>query len=410
MKAVQYSFSIPNYLKTRAADRLPLGLLEKGKVPGLELVEFPARALPGPDWLRVRPRMAGICGSDTSLLHGTSSPALSPFVSFPAVLGHETIGDVLDAGADVSHVAPGDRIAIMPLIDCAMRGLEPCRACAGGDPGLCLNTAEGAFSAGLMLGFCKDLPGGWSDELFVHRSQAFPIPAGIRDEDAVLIEPFSVATHAVLRNPPTPGANVLIIGAGSIGLLVLAALRMLGCENDVTVLARRSKQEELATSFGATRVLMKTRARDAAIAVTGAKPYRPVLGDPTLSGGFDWVYDCVGNERSVKDSLAVAGPRGQVMMVGCAGQIGKLDLTFVWSRELAITGSYVYGEESSLDGTPHTFDVALRLIEEHPEIRLGDMVTHRFTLDQWREAMAVSMTRSSHGAIKVIFDMHESVS
>jgi threonine dehydrogenase-like Zn-dependent dehydrogenase len=256
-----------------------------------------------------------------------------------------------------------------------------------------------------MLGFCKDLPGGWSDELFVHTSQAFAIPAGISDDDAVLIEPFSVATHAVLRNPPAPGAKVLIIGAGSIGLLVLAAMRMLGYENDVTVLARRSKQEELAKAFGATRVLMRKSAQDAAIEITGAKPYKPVLGDPTLSGGFDWIFDCVGNERSVKESLAVAGPRGQIMMVGCAGQIGKLDLTFVWSRELAISGSYVYGDESSLDGTPHTFEVALNLMATHPEIKLGDMVTHRFTLDQWREAMAVSMARGTHGAIKVIFDM-----
>jgi threonine dehydrogenase-like Zn-dependent dehydrogenase len=405
MKAVQYTFSIPNYLATRAADKLPLGWYEKGKIPGLKLVDAPTRPLPGPDWMRVRPRMAGICGSDTSLLHGTSSPALSPFVSFPAVLGHETIGDVIEAGSEVTNVGVGDRIAVMPLIDCAIRGLDPCPACSGGDPGLCLNCADGDYSPGLMLGFCKDLPGGWSDELFVHASQAFAIPESISDDNAVLIEPFSVATHAVLRNPPAPGAKVLIIGAGSIGLLVLAALRMLGYENDITMLARRAKQEELATAFGATRVLMRTSAADAAISVTGARPFKPVIGDPTLSGGFDWVYDCVGNDRSVKDSLAVAGPRGQIMMVGCAGQIGKLDLTFVWSRELAITGSYVYGVESSLDDRPHTFDVALRLMAEHPEIRLGDIVTHRFTLDQWREAMAVSMARGTHGAIKVVFDM-----
>ena len=405
MKAVQYNFTIPNYLATRAADKLPLGLYEKGKVPGLSMIDAPSRPLPGPEWLRVRPRMAGICGSDTSLLHGTSSPVLSPFVSFPTVMGHETIADVLEVGDDVTHVKPGERIAIMPLIDCHMRGLEPCRACASGDPGLCLNVAEGDFSPGLMLGFCKDLGGGWSEEVIMHRSQAFAIPASVSDDDAVLIEPLSVATHAVLSNPPAPGAKVLIIGAGSIGLLLLAALRMLGYENDVTVLARRKKQEELALAFGATRVLMKTSPRDAAIEVTGAKAYKPVLGEPTLTGGFDWIFDCVGNERSVKDSLAVAGPAGQVMMVGCAGQIGKLDLTLVWSRTLTVTGCYVYGDEHSIDGSPHTFEVALGLLEKHPELRLSDMITHRFTLDQWREAMAASLARSTHGAIKVVFDM-----
>ena len=104
MKAVQYNFTIPNYLATRAADKLPLGLYEKGKVPGLSMIDAPSRPLPGPEWLRVRPRMAGICGSDTSLLHGTSSPVLSPFVSFPTVMGHETIADVLEVGDDVTHV------------------------------------------------------------------------------------------------------------------------------------------------------------------------------------------------------------------------------------------------------------------------------------------------------------------
>jgi len=405
MKGVQYSFSIPNYVATRAADRLPLGLFERGRVPGLKMAERPRMPLPGPDWLRVRPRLAGICGSDTSLLHGTSSPVLSPFVSFPMILGHETIGEVVETGPAVTRVSAGDRIAIMPLIDCGMRGLEPCRSCAGGQPGHCLNVAEGDLSAGLMIGFCRDLPGGWSDEVVLHESQAFAIPESVSDDTAVLIEPFSVATHAVLRNPPAPGATVLIIGAGAIGLLVLAAMRMLGYDNDVTVLARRQIQERLALSYGATRVLTKKGPLDAAREVAGAKAYKPVIGGPTLVGGFDWVYDCVGSERSVKDALAVAGPRGQIVMVGCAGEIGKLDLTYVWSRELQVTGCYVYGEEPSREGNPHTFDVALRLMAEHPEIRLSDMITHRYSLDQWREAMAVSLARGSHGAIKVIFDM-----
>ncbi len=405
MKGVQYTFSIPNYVATRAADKLPLGLFERGRVPGLKMADRPRMPLPRPDWLRVRPRLAGICGSDTSLLHGTSSPVLSPFVSFPLILGHETIGEVVETGPAVTRVAAGDRVAIMPVIDCEMRGLEPCRSCASGQPGHCLNVAEGGLSAGLMIGFCRDLPGGWSDEVVLHESQAFAIPKAVSDDTAVLIEPFSVATHAVLRNPPDPGAEVLIIGAGSIGLLVLAALRMLGYDNDVTVLARRQIQERLALSYGATRVLTKKDPLDAAQEYAGATAYKPVIGGPTLVGGFDWVYDCVGSERSVKDALTVAGPRGRIMMVGCAGEIGKLDLTYVWSRELQITGSYVYGEEPGLDGNPHTFDVALRLMAEHPEIRLSDMITHRYPLDQWREAMAVSLARGSHGAIKVVFDM-----
>ncbi|CAN5434133.1 zinc-binding dehydrogenase [soil metagenome] len=404
MKALQYNFSIPNYLATRAAVNLPLGMLERGRVPGLKLADVAAKPLPGPDWLRIKPRLCGICGSDTSLLHGSSSPALSPFVSFPNIMGHEIVGEVIEIGAKVTRATVGQRAAVMPIISCEMRGLEPCRACAADDPGLCLNSAEGNLSPGLLIGFCKDLPGGWSEELIVHESQVFPLPDTISDDDSVLIEPFSVATHAVLRNPPKPGASVLIIGAGSIGLLVLAALRMLGYDNDVTVLARRPIQEKLALAYGATRVFTKLSPVEAAKEVAGAKSYKTVIGPPSLTGGFDWVFDCVGSERSVKDALAVSGPRGQITMVGCAGELKKLDLTVVWSREITSTGCYVYGAEPSLEGSPHTFDVAMRLIQEHPEIKLGDMITHRFTLDTWREAMAVSLTRGSHGAVKVVFD------
>ena len=404
MKALRYQFSIPNYVATRAADKLPLGMLERGRVPGLKLADVASKPLPGPNWLRVRPKLCGICGSDTSLLHGTSSPALSPFVSFPNVMGHEIVGEVIETGAGVTNVKTGDRIAVMPIINCEMRGLSPCRSCASGDPGLCINSAEGDLSPGLLVGFCKDLDGGWSEELIIHQSQAFPLPDAISYDTAVLIEPFSVATHAVLKNPPAPGAKVLIIGAGSIGLLLLAAMRMLGYNNDVTVLAHRQIQERLAIAYGATRALTKKNAIEAAIDYAGAKKYKPVVGGPTLSGGFDWVYDCVGSERSVKDALTVAGPHGQITMVGCAGEMSKLDLTFVWSREQHIAGCYVYGQEHGLENAPHTFDVVMDLIQKHPEIHLSDMVTHRFTLDQWREAMGVSLTRGSHGAVKVVFD------
>src|SRR6478735_4784901 len=111
MKAIRYQFSIPNFVATRAADKLPLGLLEKGKVPGLKMADVDSKPLPGPDWLRVKPRLCGICGSDTSLLHGLMSPALSPFVSFPAVMGHEIVGDVVETGPGVTDVSAGDRIA-----------------------------------------------------------------------------------------------------------------------------------------------------------------------------------------------------------------------------------------------------------------------------------------------------------
>lgn len=404
MKALQYRFSIPNYLAARAADRLPLPLLDSGRIPGLTEIALASRPLPGPEWLRLQPRLCGVCGSDISMLLNRSSPALSPFVSFPVVPGHEVVANVVEAGNQAGELSLGQRVVVNPLISCQMRGLPPCQACASEEPGLCTSSAEGELAPGMLIGFCRDLPGGWGQEMIVHRQQVFPIPDALPDRVAVLIEPLSVAMHAVLKSPPPDNSHVLIIGAGSIGLLVLAALRLLGHACHVTVLARHPIQEEMARRLGADVVFRGKGAGEAATQIAGARSYRPIKGRPVYAGGFDWVYDCVGSKRSLDDSLRVAGPRGQVVLVGCAGELPHLDLTFVWARELQVSGSYVYGREASLPGCPHTFEVAIRLLAERPEFPLGDLVTHVIPLSNWRTAMQVSLQRGQHQAIKVAFD------
>lgn len=405
MKALSYKFSIPGYLAARAADRLPVKVLESGRIPGLSEIEVGSKPLPGPEWLRIRPKLTGICGSDISTLTNRSSPALMPFVSFPMVPGHEVVAEVIEAGAGVTGAKPGDRIVVNPVISCHMRGLEPCRSCANDEPGLCLNSAEGNLAPGMLTGFCKDLNGGWSEEMIIHQSQMFRIPDQITDDTAVLVEPFSVALHAVLKDLPTKDAKILLIGGGTIGLLVLSAIRMLGLTNDVTILVRHAVQEKLATQLGATRVLRGKGAGEAAMQVTGAKRYKPLRGPDSYTGGFDWVYDCVGSKGTVGDSLRVAGPKAHVVMVGCAGDLPHLDLTFLWARELNVTGCYVYGKEHAMEDSPHTFDVAIRLLADKGDYPIDQIVTHRFPLEKWREALSVSLQRGSHDAIKVVFEI-----
>jgi L-iditol 2-dehydrogenase len=186
--------------------------------------------------------------------------------------------------------------------------------------------------------------------------------------------------------------------------LVLAALRLLGNKCDVTVLARHKRQIELAEQFGATRVLKSKTAGDAAVDVVGAKKFRLIMGGHSYAGGFDWIYDCVGSKKSVDESLRVAGPRGQVIMVGCAAEISKIDMSYLWARELTVTGCYVYGRESSMPGAPHSFDVAIDLLKRNPEFGLGAMVTHVIPLSDWHNAFKTVLDRKGSGAIKVAFD------
>jgi threonine dehydrogenase-like Zn-dependent dehydrogenase/DNA-binding CsgD family transcriptional regulator len=171
----------------------------------------------------VRPILSGICGSDLATITGRSSFYFTPLVSMPFVLGHEIVGETLDATQDVPA---GTRVVISPVLNCLARGVEPwCGNCKDGDLGRCDRVTAGHVSAGLQTGYCKDTGGGWSKMLVAHRSQLHPIPDGMSDRTAVLIEPLACAVHTVTRAQVGPNADVLIIGAGSIGVLTLLSLK-----------------------------------------------------------------------------------------------------------------------------------------------------------------------------------------
>lgn len=386
----RFAASAPNYHALRIFGE-PLSRIGRGWMPWLGLDRFPAPALPGPDWVRVAPILSGVCGSDMALLTGKASAVMSPFASFPAVLGHEVVARVAETG---------ERVVVDPLLGCVPRGMEPCPSCAGGEPGLCLRTADGSISPAPMLGYCHDLPGGWSEEMVVHVSQLHPVPEALSDEAAVLVEPLSVALHAVLASPPAAGERVLVIGAGTLGLCTAAALRMAAPAAEVTLVARHAPQRELGARLGAH---LARGPLEAAVERAGARRHRPLVGEDVLTGGFERVYDCVGSAASLDAALRVAGPRGQVAIVGGPAIIRALDWTLVWTRELRVEGSYVYGIEHGLPGAPHTMDAAMELMVGHPELPIGELVTHRFRLEEWRRAMAAALDRRRSGALKVVF-------
>lgn len=388
--------------------RLPR--LTRGWMPWLELTASRPMALPGPDWVRIRPRLSGICGTDLALLTGRASAVLSPFSAFPAVMGHEVVGDIVQRGADARSEEAGgwhtgDRVVVDPAISCVMRGLDPCDACQRGVPALCERQAEGRLGPGILMGFARGLPGAWGDEIVAHVSQLYRVPEEMPDDAAVLVEPMSVALHAVLLAGIEAGQRVLVIGAGSIGLLTVASLTLLNTGTEVTVLARHPLQQSLADRLGAGRVVREAgrAATDAALAeAAGAHLHRPISGPGITTGGFDVVLDCVGSASSLDLAFRHARSGGQVVVVGGPGVLSGLDWTLVWTRELRIAGSFTYGREHALPGEPHTFDVVLRLLAEHPKLPVVDLVSHRYPLSEWREAIRTSLARRS-GAGKVAF-------
>lgn len=200
---------------------------------------------------------------------------------------------------------------------------------------------------------------------------------------------------------------MLVIGGGTIGLGAVAALRMIGATGDLTCIVRHPFQASLAERLGATRAVVDRDGGAAireAVETAGATAHRPLVGGPVLTGGFERIYDCVGTGASLRAALSAAAPRGRIVLIGTAFEVERLDLTLAWARELQISGSYLYGREASLAGQPHTFDHLLKLFAEHPELPIGELVTHRFPLARWRAALRAATGRGRHASVKVVFD------
>lgn len=404
MKAVQYVKSIPKYfaVKLLGSTWPPIATSPLGCV---RLADVAEPLLPGPRWARVRPILSGICGSDLATVFAKGSPYFSPFTSTPFVLGHETVGRVIRVGPEVQRVREGDRVVLEPALGCEVRGIDPpCKMCAQGDYACCENVTKGDISAGIQTGYCRDTGGAWSEQFVAHESQLHPVPDELSDEAAVLTEPLSCAIHAALKVTPKQDDRIFLIGAGTMGLLTLSALRYLGVRNPILVSAWLPQQRERALALGATEAIME-RGDGLYRSVaerTHAGDYRPEVGSPILLGGPEITIDCVGSRKSVHDALRITRAGGLVLLVGMPGIPWGIDWTTIWHKELNVRGSYAYGVETWNGERVRTFDLALRFLESHAA-DFTPMVGGKFRLEELREALAVAVGARGTGYIKTVF-------
>jgi len=382
-----------------------------GRLSGLSLVDHPDPQVPASDWVGLDVLFAGICGTDLGNISFATSPILEPFSSFPAVLGHEVVARVREVGPAVRRVQVGQRVAVDPMLACAVRGYsDACPSCLAGQHSTCERSGEDGplpvqghpLSPGMLVGYHRDLPGGWGERMIAHESQLFALDDRLDDRTAALIEPLSIGVHAVLNSELPPAGPVLVIGSGPIAFATIWALRALGYSGTVIAQAKRPKEMELARALGATAVVRPgDEARDAIVA-TGASAYQPIIGPEVYAGGgFPLIYDCVGNAGSIGQSLAYASPRGTVVLLGCAAQVKKLDLTMLWARELTVKGFVGYGRERWRGEKPHTFEVTNTLLTETGS-PIASLVTHVFPLAEYQDALRVAMDRRRSGAFKVL--------
>jgi len=393
MKALVFSRHPARYVAARAAGLLrPGGGAARGP---LELEDIAPPKLPGPGWELIRPRLAGICGSDISTIDARSSRYFEPIVSFPFTPGHEVVAD-----DNLGH-----RVVIEPVLGCVARNIEPvCQHCAAGDLGRCVNVAFGDLEPGLQSGFCCDTGGGWSLAMAAHQSQLHRVPDEVSDESAVLVEPAACAIHAALATKATPTDKVVVIGSGTLGLLTTLALRHFTNPAAILSVARYPHQARMAASLGADRVVTSTETRRAVRRFTGSmalgRPERE--GDPErLTGGADIVMDCVGSESSIREALAVVRPGGRVVLVGMPG-VTNVDLTGLWHREIELVGAYAYGTEQVGSRQARTFDLALELAATTD---LANLVTTTYPLHHYVDAIQHAASAGRRGAVKIAFDL-----
>ncbi len=401
MKSLVIDLSPVRVLATRALAPVWPGAYF-GPLAPLRYVDEPRAPLPGAGWARVRTRLAGICGSDLHLVFVQGSLSVAPAAlpgRSPGFLGHEAVGEVVEVGPGVRSLASGDRVVMDGSSDCFSMGIEsPCRPCAEGNRIVCYNTVEhtGPQPAG----------GGWAEEFVRHESNLFKVPPELSDDEAVLLEPASNGVRAALRAEPRPGERALVVGAGTIGLMTIQALRAAEPALDITAAVLFDRQAEEAVARGADRALVRGDLFDAAARLAGARIYTGFAANRVAVGGFDFVCDCVGAPGTLGTALRCTRAGGRVVLVGAALTPMKIDLTPVWYHEVDIRGMRSHGVEEWEGRRLPSYERVVGWVREK-KMRLAGMVTHRFPLSQYRRALTLAAARDKgrDWSLKVAFEI-----
>lgn len=398
MRFISVDRHLPKMLAVKILGRVWPGVIWTPLSP-VSVAEIDEPTLPGPRWIRVENIQCGICATDLSFLHVEADPAIGP-AALPGndrfYLGHEVVGRVTEVGRAVSRFEVGDR-AIMEARfagpSCLTLEIDPpCLYCAGGQVRLC----EARYGAEGPRG----IGGGWGDGYTAHEEEVWPVPDGLTDDQASMVEPMSVALHAVLLRPPAPGEHVLVVGAGIIGLLTAQAVKIVQPDCHLSVMARYQHQAAAAETMGADQVIRSDNRYQEVARITGGSAYRAPLNRGMVVGGYEVVYDCVGTQQTITDALRWTRAAGTVVLVGISLRAMNVDLTPTWYQEVSLIGSHTFGVETWRGEKVHTFDLVMEMMEEGI-INLEGLITHRYRFDQHRQAIETAEDKTS-GAIKVM--------
>ena len=378
----------------------------------VRLMEVPDARPIHDDWVVTRPRLTGICGSDSKQIlldfgEGDIDNAMSAFCSFPQIMGHEVVADVVELGPKARGLEIGQRVVLNPWLSCAPRGFDPpCPACQAGDLSLCWNFTNGDISKGIHTGVSADATGGYAELMPAHDSMLFPVPDTVSDEDAILADPFAVSLHSITRHPPPDGGKVLVYGAGSLGSMATAILRSLYPTVEIAVVARFDAQAALANKLGAHKVVRhepRLEIIEELAQWSGGVLHTPMAGLPMAHpGGIDVVYDTIGKPETFEVGVRLLKARGTLVKSGVHAS-ARWEWSPLYFKEISWVGSNAFGIETvdgvAKHGIAHYLDLA-----DSNRINLNGVLTHTFPLSQWRDAFTTIANQGETGAVKVAID------
>ena len=281
------------------------------------IVEEIGDLLPGPGEVCVKVAYCGICGSDVHAFKGKH-----PFISLPATPGHEFSGEISSVGTGVTSLKLGDRIVCEPNLVC----------------GTCFNCRTGRYNIcdNLRVVGCQG-EGAMADYILLPEGKAVHIPDKLSLRNAVFVEPLAVGVHAVRRAGDLFGKNVVVFGAGTIGLTVVLCAKLAGAKR-ITVVDLVAKRLALSKKLGATDT----------VNAAGENAAERILSKKTFEG-VDIGFECVGVEKSIRDAMTVVRKGGKVIVTGVFGSETNVKMADLQDREMELIGTIMYVRRDIID-------------------------------------------------------------
>jgi 2-desacetyl-2-hydroxyethyl bacteriochlorophyllide A dehydrogenase len=329
---------------------------------GVTVAEVPAPE-PGPGEVQVATAVAGVCGSDTHALAGTH-----PFITLPYPPGHEVSGVVTAIGPGVTAAAVGQRVTMEPFLPC-----WECKQCRAGRQNLCER---------LRFFGCAHDQGGMAERFTVDQRRLHLIPDELDWIEAAFIEPLGTPVHAIGLAGGVRGKTVAILGAGTIGLLMLQVARAYGAKR-IVLTARSARSRDRAAVYEPDAVVDAT-------APDAVEQVRSALGESA-----DVVFDCVAEQSTTDQALRMADKGGTVIVVGVPPAAVTVPLPMIQDSQLTLRGSATY--------LPADFTEAIRLLTTGA-VAVREMVTATHPLADAATAFADA---ASGEHIKVLLDLRD---